>query len=163
LPTGRTSSSSTPSGNYYFNDSGNGYAGNQFRYRLREENPDDAWYYSTLALGDGCHLNVNNDANLHVTKVWMNCVIREGREGAGACWGPGIDLTAFIQEVVNVPQKGVMTSMFVDRQGLVQAHRDQNAGQPRQPQRPRCGSKRYRVPRCFPGQAMTRSAAPCGR
>src|SRR5690606_33894130 len=34
-------------------------------------------------------------------------------------------LTAFIQEVVNVPQVGV-TSMFVDRQGQVQAHRDEN-------------------------------------
>src|SRR5690606_17315356 len=37
----------------------------------------------------------------------------------------GIDLTSFIQEVVNVPQVGV-TSMFVDRQGAVQAHRDQD-------------------------------------
>lgn len=111
------------SGNYYFNDSSNAYAGNQFRYRLREENPDDGWYYSTLALGDGCHLNVNNDANLKVTKVWMNCVIREGREVLGLL-GTGIDLTSFIQEVVNVPQRGV-TSMFVDRQGLIQAHRDE--------------------------------------
>lgn len=111
------------SGNYYFNDSGNAYAGNQFRYRLREENPDDAWYYSTLALGEGCHLNVNNDANLKVTKVWMNCVIREGREVLGLL-GTGIDLTSFIQEVVNVPQRGV-TSMFVDRQGMIQAHRDE--------------------------------------
>ena len=111
------------SGNYYFNDSANAYAGNQFRYRLREENPNDAWYYSTLALGEGCHLNVNNDANLKVTKVWMNCVIREGHEVLGLL-GTGIDLTSFIQEVVNVPQRGV-TSMFVDRQGMIQAHRDE--------------------------------------
>lgn len=111
------------SGNYYFNDSSNAYAGDQFRYRLREDNPDDAWYYSTLALGEGCHLNVNNDANLRVTKVWMNCVIREGREVLGLL-GTGIDLTSFIQEVVNVPQRGV-TSMFVDRQGMIQAHRDE--------------------------------------
>lgn len=111
------------SGNYYFNDSANAYAGDQFRYTLKEENPDDAWYYSTLALGDGCHLNVNNDANLKVTKVWMNCVIREGRQVLGLL-GTGIDLSSFIQEVVNVPQRGV-TSMFVDRQGLIQAHRDE--------------------------------------
>lgn len=111
------------SGNYYFNNSANGYAGNQYRYTLASENPDDAWYYSTLALGEGCHLNVNNDANLRVTKVWMNCVIREGRQVLGVL-GTGIDLTAFIQEVVNVPQRGV-TSMFVDRQGMIQAHRDE--------------------------------------
>jgi hypothetical protein len=111
------------SGNYYFNDSANAYAGNQFRYRLDENSPDDAWYYATLALGEGCHLNVNNDANLRVTKVWMNCVIREGRQVLGML-GTGIDLSSFIQEVVNVPQRGV-TSMFVDRQGMIQAHRDE--------------------------------------
>jgi len=112
------------SGNYYFNDAANAYAGNQRRYRVDADNPRDAWYFATKALGEGCHLNVDNDANLRVTKVWMNCVIREGRRVLGVL-GTGIDLSAFIQEVVNVPQVGV-TSMFVDRQGLVQAHRDEN-------------------------------------
>lgn len=112
------------SGNYYFNDASNAYAGDQLRYVVDEANPRDAWYFTTKALGEGCHLNVDNDANLRVTKVWMNCVIREGNTVLGIL-GTGIDLTAFIQEVVNVPQIGV-TSMFVDRMGLVQAHRDEN-------------------------------------
>lgn len=112
------------SGDYYFNDASNAYAGDQFRYRVSPDNPRDAWYYSTVALGEGCHLNVDNDANLRVTKVWINCVIREGRRVLGIL-GTGIDLTSFIQEVVNVPQVGV-TSMFVDRMGAVQAHRDQD-------------------------------------
>jgi len=112
------------SGNYYFNDAANAYAGEQRRYAVAADNPRDAWYFSTKALGAGCHLNVDNDANLRVTKVWMNCVIREGRNVLGVL-GTGIDLSSFIQEVVNVPQAGV-TSMFVDRQGQVQAHRDEN-------------------------------------
>lgn len=112
------------SGNYYFNDAANSYAGDQYRYTLDPANPRDAWYYTTAALGQGCHLNVDNDANLRVTKVWMNCVIREGRKVLGIL-GTGIDLTSFIQEVVNVPQVGV-TSIFVDRRGAVQAHRDQD-------------------------------------
>ncbi len=111
------------SGNYYFNDANNAYAGGQRRYAVDAENPRDAWYFSTKSLGAGCHLNVDNDANLRVTKVWMNCVIREGRQVLGVL-GTGIDLSAFIQEVINVPQAGV-TSMFVDHQGQVQAHRDQ--------------------------------------
>ncbi|MBF0680364.1 MAG: diguanylate cyclase [Devosia sp.] len=111
------------SGNYYFNDASNAYAGDQYRYTLDPAKHDDAWYYSTLALAEGCHLNVNNDANLRVTKVWMNCVIREGKNVLGVL-GTGIDLSSFIQEVVNIPQKGV-TSMFVDRQGMIQAHRDE--------------------------------------
>lgn len=112
------------SGNYYFNDAGNSYADDQYRYTVSRDNPRDAWYYATSALGEGCHLNVDNDANLRVTKVWMNCVIREGRRVLGVL-GTGIDLTSFIQEVVNVPQVGV-SSMFVDRWGAVQAHRDQD-------------------------------------
>ncbi|UYN98331.1 MAG: diguanylate cyclase [Devosia sp.] len=112
------------SGNYYFNDAANAYAGNQRRYAVSADNPRDAWYFSAKALGEGCYLNVDNDANLRVTKVWMNCVIREGRNVLGVL-GTGIDLTAFIQEVVNVPQTGV-TSMFVDRQGFIQAHRDED-------------------------------------
>lgn len=112
------------SNNYYFNDAANAYAGDQYRYTLSPENPRDAWYYATIALGDGCHLNVDNDANLGVTKVWMNCVIREGSRVLGVL-GTGIDLTSFIREVVNVPQVGVI-SMFVDGQGAVQAHRDQD-------------------------------------
>ena len=112
------------SGNYYFNDAANSYAGEQFRYTLDPKNPRDGWYYNTAALGQGCHLNVDNDDNLHVTKVWMNCVIREGNRVLGIL-GTGIDLTSFIREVVNVPQVGV-TSIFVDRSGAVQAHRDRN-------------------------------------
>ncbi len=112
------------SGSYYFNDATNSYAGNQRRYAVDAENPRDVWYFSTKALGAGCHLNVDNDANLGVTKVWMNCVIREGNTVLGVL-GTGIDLSAFIQEVVNVPQTGV-TSMFVDRQGQLQAHRDKS-------------------------------------
>lgn len=112
------------SGNYYFNDAGNAYAGDQLRYAVSPQNSRDKWYFATRALGEGCHLNVDNDANLRVTKVWMNCVIREGHNVLGIL-GTGIDLTAFIQEVVNVPQAGI-TSMFVDRQGQVQAHRDEN-------------------------------------
>ncbi len=112
------------SGSYYFNDAANAYAGMQLRYAVSAGNPRDAWYFSTKALGAGCHLNVDNDAVLRVTKVWMNCIIREGQRVLGVL-GTGIDLSAFIQDVVNVPQAGV-TSMFVDRAGQVQAHRDQN-------------------------------------
>jgi diguanylate cyclase (GGDEF)-like protein len=112
------------SGNYYFNDASNAYAGNQYRYTVDPNNPRDGWYYNTAALGQGCHLNVDNDDKLRVTKVWMNCVIREGRKVLGIL-GTGIDLSAFIREVVNVPQVGVV-AMFVDHNGAVQAHRDRN-------------------------------------
>src|SRR5262249_28205583 len=110
------------SGNYYFNNADNAYAGDQKRYTLSADNPRDGWFYQTINLESGCHLNVDHDDNLKVTKVWINCVVRDGRDVLGVL-GTGVDLSNFIREVVDFPQNGV-TSMFVDLNGAVQAHRD---------------------------------------
>lgn len=110
------------SGNYYFNDAQNSYAGAQKAYTLSADNPRDGWFFQTVALESGCHLNVDHDDNLRVTKVWINCVVRDGRDVIGVL-GTGVDLSQFIREVVDIPQTGV-TSMFVDLNGAVQAHRD---------------------------------------
>jgi diguanylate cyclase (GGDEF)-like protein len=110
------------SGNYYYNDAQNSHAGDEYAFTVHRDNPSDAWYYATVALGAGCHLNVDHDDELDVTKVWMNCVIRTGDTVVGVL-GTGIDLTSFIRQVVDFPQKGVQ-AMFVDAQGAIQAHRD---------------------------------------
>lgn len=110
------------SGNYYFNDREGGYAGNQLRYRLSPNNPRDGWYYATAAMGPGCQLNVDNDDELRVTKVWINCVVQDGDEVLGVV-GTGIDLSTFIRTVVNSDQTGV-ESLFVDEAGAIQATRD---------------------------------------
>jgi diguanylate cyclase (GGDEF)-like protein len=110
------------SGSYYFNDKTNSYENDRKRYVLSRTNPRDGWYYKTAALGSGCHLNVDHDDNLAVTKVWINCIIRSGERVLGVI-GTGVDLSQFIREVVDIPQTGVQ-SMFVDRNGAVQAHRD---------------------------------------
>ncbi|MGE0665549.1 MAG: GGDEF domain-containing protein [Sphingomonadales bacterium] len=110
------------SGNYYFNDRDNAYDGRQLRYTLSPDNSRDGWYYKTIASGADCQLNVDHDDNLRVTKVWVNCPVRDGDTTVGMI-GTGIDLTDFIREVVDFPQKGI-DSVFVDRSGAIQAHRD---------------------------------------
>ncbi|RAI35679.1 GGDEF domain-containing protein, partial [Rhodoplanes roseus] len=110
------------SGNYYFNDRDGAYTGHQLRYAVKADNPRDGWYFTTVAEGPGCRLNVDRDDNLAVTKVWINCVIAADGRVLGVL-GTGVDLTAFIREVVDIPQVGVQ-SMFVDRAGAIQAHRD---------------------------------------
>ncbi len=110
------------SGNYYFNDRDNSYAGDQYRYTLSPDNPRDGWYYTTIANGPGCQLNVDNDDNLAVTKVWINCVVEQDGRTLGII-GTGLDLSTFIGQVVNTEQAGV-ESLFVDRSGAVQASRD---------------------------------------
>src|SRR5690606_20826432 len=92
------------------------------RYTVSADNPRDGWFFKTIQFERGCHLNVDHDDVLQVTKVWVNCVIRDGRDVLGAL-GTGVDLSHFIREVVDIPQKGVQ-SMFVDLRGAVQAHRN---------------------------------------
>ena len=111
------------SGNYYFNDHDGEYTGEQYRYTLSPTNPDDSWYYKTLSAGEGCHLNVNHDTVLAVTKVWMNCVVQEDGQVLGMV-GTGIDLTHFLRHVVDTGQAGV-ESFFIDGRGAVQASRDE--------------------------------------
>ena len=110
------------SGHYYFNDRENSYASARLRYTVHGDNPRDGWYFTTIKSGPGCKLNVDHDDNLNVTKVWINCVVADGPRILGVL-GTGVDLSDFIQEVVDVPQVGVQ-SMFVDRTGAIQAHRD---------------------------------------
>jgi diguanylate cyclase (GGDEF)-like protein len=110
------------SGNYYYNDAANARRDDPFAYTLHRDNPRDGWYYTTLAMGQGCHLNVDHDDVLAVTNVWINCVVRDGDTVLGML-GTGIDLSAFVRQVVDFPQQGVQ-AMFVDGGGAIQAHRD---------------------------------------
>jgi diguanylate cyclase (GGDEF)-like protein len=112
------------SGNYYFNDHKGSYTGAQYRYTVSPDKAADAWYYSTLAAGPGCHLNVNHDVLLMVTKVWMNCVIESNGRALGIV-GTGIDLTHFLRDVVESNQQGV-ESLFINASGAVQASRDES-------------------------------------
>jgi diguanylate cyclase (GGDEF)-like protein len=112
------------SGNYYFNDHQGEYTGAQHRYAVSPDKPADAWYYSTLAAGPGCHLNVNHDVLLMVTKVWMNCVVEDKGRALGIV-GTGIDLTHFLRSVVESNQPGV-ESLFINPSGAVQASRDES-------------------------------------
>lgn len=110
------------SGRYYFNDAQNSYSNEPYRYTVRSDNPRDGWYFATKARREGCFANVDHDDVLRVTKVWINCIINHEGRVLGVA-GTGLDLSAFIREVVDIAEPGV-TAMFVDHSGAVQAHRD---------------------------------------
>ena len=110
------------SGRYYYNDAQNSHADNPYTFTVRRGNPSDDWYFATISLDAGCHLNVDHDDELDVTKVWINCVVKDGATVLGVL-GTGIDLTSFIRNVVDFPQAGVQ-SIFIDQSGAIQAHRD---------------------------------------
>lgn len=110
------------SGNYYFNDAANQYAGKQLRYVLSPTKPQDKWFYATLADGKEYQVNIDPDVHLNVTKAWINVLIRNGNETLGVI-GTGIDLTDLIKETVSITQHGVK-NLFIDKSMAIQLNSD---------------------------------------
>ena len=107
-------------GNYYSNDDRQSFTGIELRYTISPDKAKDAWYYATKRKPKKCQLNVDNDIEIQVTKVWVNCLVHDGGTVVGVI-GSGIDLTEFIQTAVKSKQAGV-TNMFVDGDGSIQVH-----------------------------------------
>jgi diguanylate cyclase (GGDEF)-like protein len=110
------------SGNYYFNDSANQYQGRQLRYVLSPKNVNDKWFYATVAEGKDYQVNLDPDTHLGVTKVWINVLVKNGKNILGVI-GTGIDLTAFLKETVNISQQGVL-NLFIDKSMAIQLNAD---------------------------------------
>jgi signal transduction histidine kinase len=110
------------SGHYYFNDAQGQYTGKELRYTLHESNPENRWFFDTMRQPAPCLLNVDHDAKINVTKLWINCVVRRGNEPLGII-GTGIDLTTFVRTVIESAPDGIV-NIFVDQSGAIQAHRD---------------------------------------
>jgi diguanylate cyclase (GGDEF)-like protein len=110
------------SGNYYFNDAANQFKGRQLRYVLSPKNINDKWFYATLSEGKDYQVNLDPDIHLGVTKVWINVLIKNGKETLGIL-GTGIDLTAFLKETVSVNQQGVH-NLFIDKSLAIQLNTD---------------------------------------
>lgn len=111
------------SGRYYHNNANNEFAGKQYRYTLSPRKPEDRWFYDIVKQQRDIHINVNPDVNLGVTKLWIDVLLRDGERILGVA-GTGLDLTQLIHAVVDQTQPG-MSSLFVDHNGAIQAHRDQ--------------------------------------
>jgi len=111
------------SGRYYHNNAKDEFAGKQYRYTLSPNKPADRWFFDIVRQKRDMHINVNPDVNLGVTKLWIDVLMRDGDKILGVA-GTGLDLTELIRAVVDQTEPG-MTSLFVDHNGAIQAHRDQ--------------------------------------
>ncbi|MGB0467159.1 MAG: sensor domain-containing diguanylate cyclase [Pontibacterium sp.] len=110
-------------GDYYYNNAANDYAGKQHRYNLQPERPADRWFYHIIDQNRDLHVNVNPDAELGVTKLWIDVLLRDQGDIAGVV-GTGLDLTDFINHVVIQQEPGI-TNIYTDHDGAIQLHRDQ--------------------------------------
>lgn len=111
------------SGHYYFSD---GRGANPLvhpRYTLLPENTNDSWFFRALNEVDAFELNVDYDNHLDVTKVWFNVVVKNGKGQRLGLGGSGIDISAFIDEIVHSKEPGVETILFGE-DGAIEGHRD---------------------------------------
>ncbi|SMC37211.1 sensor domain-containing diguanylate cyclase [Polynucleobacter kasalickyi] len=109
-------------GNYYYNDSQNSYAGKELRYQLSPNLKQDEWFYATLKDSAPYQINLNYDAHLDTTKAWINVMVKHADKNIGIV-GTGIDLTAFLNDTVDIGQTGIH-NIFIDRDMAVQLFRN---------------------------------------
>ena len=103
--------------NYYYND-GSSKNCTHASYKLEPGKEENCWFFGTIKSGKDYLLNVDHDAKLDVTKVWINWVLKDGDKILGVV-GTGIDLKKFIDKVVENSQHGII-NILVDDKGAIQ-------------------------------------------
>jgi HAMP domain-containing protein len=107
------------SSNRYYNQS---TSGESAAVQLNPGRPVDQWFYRTMQTVKDWALNLDYDAHFHVTKVWINCIVRDANRPIGLA-GSGIDLTSFVADLTAEAQEGVSVTL-VDEDGNITAHRN---------------------------------------
>ncbi len=90
------------------------------RYTLEPGAVNDQWFFETLDKVDDFALHVDSSVPLGVLKVWVNVVVKDGARKVGLA-GTGVDLSAFLKDLVQGGDRSALTIM-VDPKGVLQAH-----------------------------------------
>ncbi|HET7838442.1 MAG TPA: SpoIIE family protein phosphatase, partial [Rectinemataceae bacterium] len=106
------------SGTYY----NQGREGARSVVGLSEQRPSDAWFWTTLKIVREVKLNLDFNPYVRQTKVWINCVMREG-ERPIAVAGSGIDISDLVQSLTAEASNG-FSLMLLDAAGNITAHRE---------------------------------------
>jgi serine phosphatase RsbU (regulator of sigma subunit) len=106
---------------YYYADPKS--PGARFRYTLDRSKNDDAWYFTTMEHPTDYTLNVNPDATLKETKLWINVQVRNMAGMPLGLVGTGMQLDGFLRTMLTPRSPGAM-SCVVDSQGRIVAHPD---------------------------------------
>src|SRR3546814_19639976 len=77
-----------------------------FRSTLDPANPEDAWFFTSLDLPAPFSLNIDDNAALGVTKLWMTVAIERDGRRLGLT-GTGMDLTGFVDDFIKSTEPGV--------------------------------------------------------
>ena len=74
------------------------YNAMEYSYTINPDNPADYWYKMSLYDTDVYNFNINYNADLDMTCLWLNAVVRNSKmKPIGLC-GTGIELDGFISK-----------------------------------------------------------------
>jgi serine phosphatase RsbU (regulator of sigma subunit) len=107
------------SGEYYYNEAGRAFSAAP-RYRVEPDDPEDAWFFAMMQVSEPYNLNVNYDAKLGSTRIWINVLVQEAGAPIGLA-GASLDLSGFLERFLGDADAGV-TPMIIDAAGAIQAH-----------------------------------------
>ncbi|MGM0370010.1 MAG: SpoIIE family protein phosphatase [Bacillota bacterium] len=110
---------------YYFNNKKNEFAGEQYRYTLDEDNPDDEWYFSTMEDVDDFYLNVNVDRELQLTKLWIDAIMYNQQGEKIGMGGTGLTLDRFLNRFLK-SENSYITPILFDQRGYIQAYENED-------------------------------------
>lgn len=108
---------------YYFADENNPFSMTP-KYRIEKSNPRDDWYFHTRQQPAAFNINVDEDAHLKVTKIWINYIVKDHGVFVGLA-GTGFSLSHFLNEFTTTPVAGVHP-FIINADGGIEAHQDKN-------------------------------------
>src|SRR5208337_409587 len=91
------------------------------RTTLSSDLVSDRWYFDAMRSVEKFALNVDYDRLIRAAKVWINAVLRDARGVKIGLCGSGIDITDFLQSVLQPADSNALT-ILVDRAGVIAAH-----------------------------------------
>ena len=92
---------------------------------LTESDPDDSWFFEAINNTSKYHFNVDFNQELGTTKLWINVLLKQNEKNIGIA-GSGVDLTAFINEFIEIDNDGT-ESMLIDSMGEIKALRNKKS------------------------------------
>ncbi|HBG21529.1 MAG TPA: signal protein [Desulfobulbaceae bacterium] len=110
------------SGHYYYSD-GTAADYTRPRYTLNATNENDAWFYRVMAGVETFELNIDYDNHLDINRIWCNVVIRDDRGQKIGLGGTGVDITRFINQLIDIGEPGIETIMF-SADGTLEGHKN---------------------------------------
>lgn len=100
------------------------YNGMEYSYTINPDNPADYWYKMTLYETDVYNFNINYNAELDQTCLWLNAVMRDSKKKPIGMSGTGIELDPFLNKCFNSLSDKITMHFFNEGKEITGAKED---------------------------------------